>query len=103
MAWCTSSHSDQAATIVGRFVGKGLVGRFRGQADVEAAFSRIVPFPEAGPNSHRAEVLLSAFADAVVTLGADGVRRAIAADWPFPKESTWLMPIALPLAANIPL
>jgi hypothetical protein len=45
-----------------------------GQANVEAAFSTIVPLPAAGPNSHRAEVLLSAFADVVVTLGADGVR-----------------------------
>lgn len=45
-----------------------------GQANVEAAFSKIVPLPVAGPNSHRDEILLSAFADAVVTLGAGAVR-----------------------------
>jgi hypothetical protein len=36
-------------------------------------FVTIVPFPMAGPNSHRSEILLTAFADAVVTSGSDGV------------------------------
>jgi hypothetical protein len=33
-------------------------------------FHRVVPFPDAGPNSMRAEVLLTAFADDVVTFDA---------------------------------
>jgi hypothetical protein len=37
------------------------------------AFARIVPLPVAGPNSHRSEILLAAFADAVVTSGSDGI------------------------------
>ncbi|MBI3971022.1 MAG: hypothetical protein HY332_07005 [Chloroflexi bacterium] len=46
-------------------------------ADVEKVFRRIVPFPEAGPNSMRAEVLLAAFCRDVVTQGS-GRRLAIA-------------------------
>ena len=38
----------------------------------EALFFRIVALPEAGPNSMRAEVLLTAFAQKVVTVGANG-------------------------------
>jgi hypothetical protein len=37
------------------------------------AFTRIVPFPAAGQNSFHSEILLTAFADVVVTSGADGV------------------------------
>jgi hypothetical protein len=37
----------------------------------EAFFFRIVAFPEAGPNSMRAEILLTAFAQQVVTVSAD--------------------------------
>jgi hypothetical protein len=33
-------------------------------------FERIVPFPEAGPNSMRSEVLLTAFADDVIVFDA---------------------------------
>lgn len=44
-----------------------------GHADVKVAFSRIVPLSGL-INSHRSEVLLSAFADAVVTSGTDGTR-----------------------------
>jgi hypothetical protein len=38
-----------------------------------AAFSRILPLPGAGANSMRSEVLLTAFAECVVTAGTDGV------------------------------
>jgi hypothetical protein len=44
-----------------------------GHAHVDVAFSRIVPLPGL-VNSHRSEILLSAFADAVVTFGTDGIR-----------------------------
>ena len=37
----------------------------------EELFFRIVAFPEAGPNSMRAEILLTAFAQQVVTVSAD--------------------------------
>jgi len=37
-----------------------------------APFFNIIPFPAAGQNYFRSEVLLTAFADAVVTRGADG-------------------------------
>jgi hypothetical protein len=37
------------------------------------AFARIVPFPVAGPNSHHSEILLTAFAEAIVTSGSDGI------------------------------
>jgi hypothetical protein len=36
-------------------------------------FHTIVAFPAAGPNTHRAEVMLTAFAVAVVTCGTDGL------------------------------
>jgi hypothetical protein len=49
-----------------------LVGE--GRANVDIAFSKIVPFPEAGVNSFRSEILLSAFADAVITVDASGTR-----------------------------
>jgi hypothetical protein len=39
---------------------------------VEDYFSRIVPLPQAGPNSMRGEVLLVAFARDVVSQGEDG-------------------------------
>lgn len=39
---------------------------------VAEAFNRIRPFPTAGRNAMRAEVLLSAFADDVAVYGADG-------------------------------
>lgn len=35
-------------------------------------FRRLLPFPEAGVNSMRSEVLLSAFAEAVITVGPEG-------------------------------
>ena len=38
------------------------------------AFTRILPFPEAGVNAMRDEVLLTAFADAVVIIGSTGVQ-----------------------------
>jgi hypothetical protein len=40
----------------------------------EDAFTRMSPFPEAGPNSVRPEVLLTAFATHVATWGAPGAR-----------------------------
>jgi hypothetical protein len=46
-------------------VGRGGIG----------AFTRIAPFPAAGPNSMHSEILLTAFADNVVTSSAvDGVK-----------------------------
>jgi hypothetical protein len=38
------------------------------------AFSRIVSWPEMGANSFHGEILLAAFADAVVTSGTDGIK-----------------------------
>lgn len=38
--------------------------------DVKETFSHVLPFPEAGVNAMRSEVLLLAFADAVVTTAA---------------------------------
>ena len=38
---------------------------------VDALFSRIVPFPQAGPNSMHNEVLLAAFAHDIVVQGGD--------------------------------
>jgi hypothetical protein len=38
----------------------------------EALFFHIVALPEAGPNSMRAEILLTAFAQKVVTVGTNG-------------------------------
>jgi hypothetical protein len=36
------------------------------------AFQQIVPFPEAGANSMRSEILLSAFAEVTITIGPEG-------------------------------
>jgi hypothetical protein len=47
------------------------------EANPVSAFSRILPFPEAGPNSMRAEVLIGAFATTAVTVGA-GERLVVA-------------------------
>lgn len=47
-------------------------------------FRRIVPFPEAGVNSMRSEVLLTAFADDVLTWGEDDAPHRVkgaADDW----------------------
>ena len=41
---------------------------------VDHLFSRMLPLPEAGPNSMRGEILLSAFASDVVTVGAGEAR-----------------------------
>jgi hypothetical protein len=43
---------------------------------VREAFIRVIPFPEAGVNSMRSEILLTAFAEQVVT-AADGARECI--------------------------
>jgi hypothetical protein len=43
-----------------------------------SVFSRIVPLPKAGPNSMRGEVLLSAFADAVLTVDGNGLHWIVA-------------------------
>jgi hypothetical protein len=42
------------------------------QTGVNDVFSKIIPFPQAGVNSMRSEVLLSAFADDVFTADASG-------------------------------
>jgi hypothetical protein len=52
-------------------------------ATEEELFTRIVPFPEAGANSMRAEVLLAAFATDIVTMKQGNprvIKGAIAAD-----------------------
>jgi hypothetical protein len=51
-------------------------------------FFNIVAFPAAGDNSHRAEVLLTAFADAVVTCGVEGCAWIVgdADHWPLPDR-----------------
>lgn len=36
-------------------------------------FSKIIPFPAAGQNCHRFEILLMAFCDSIVSTGSDGV------------------------------
>ena len=41
------------------------------QYTMKELFVRIVPLPEAGANSMRAEILLTAFTDAVITVGGD--------------------------------
>ena len=56
--WVVSSEKDWLATPCGT---TSLV-----------PFSRIVPFPKAGQNCHRSEILLSALADCVVTFGSEG-------------------------------
>lgn len=48
---------------------------------VEDLFSRIIPFPQAGANSMHSEVLLTAFADDVVTWNHRG-RRIVKGDVP---------------------
>lgn len=70
--WMISSHIDWLATESG--------------ATTEMAFSRVLPFAIAGQNSMRSEVLLSAFTDAVVTWGQDGVK------WINGNESTVKLP-----------
>jgi hypothetical protein len=40
-------------------------------------FQQVVPFPEGGQNACRSEVLATAFADAVVTVGQDGNLRIV--------------------------
>lgn len=53
----------------------------------EELFFHIVPFPEAGPNSMRAEILLTAFAHKVITVGPKGhvsVKGEVA-----PSEDIW--------------
>jgi hypothetical protein len=44
-----------------------------GDADVMGNFSTIKPLPAGGRNAHRAEILLVAFADAVVTVDLKGL------------------------------
>lgn len=71
------------------------------EADPVSAFSRMLPLPEAGPNSMRAEVLIKAFARTAVTVGAGG-RHVVAGDvknddpiWTFlENHSEWRRAIA---------
>jgi len=55
---------------------------------IQDIFSRILPLPQAGPNSMRGEVLLTAFARDVITQGIDGQHvikgSALASDNPWP-------------------
>ena len=70
------------------------------------AFVRIVPFPEAGANSMRSEVLLTAFAEQVVT-AADGVRECVKGDvadadpvWRLLPSSGWARVVAFRLCRS---
>ena len=53
-------------------------------------FFQLAPFPEGGQNSHRAEILLTAFAAAVVNAGSDGVEWIVsnAEHHPLPDTAT---------------
>ena len=53
-----------------------------------APFRRFVPMPNAGQNCDRAEVIIAALTDAVVTLGVDGVTwiSGESALWPLPGD-----------------
>ena len=60
--------------------------------DERSLFSNIVPFPQVGPNSMRSEVLLTAFADDVVTFTPDRADvlkgdAGVAGDGPLDGES----------------
>jgi hypothetical protein len=71
------------------------------EADPVAAFSRMLPFPEAGPNSMRAEVLIAAFAATAITVGR-GDRHVVAGEveasdpiWTFLEDhSDWKRVVA---------
>ncbi|MCX7360351.1 MAG: hypothetical protein NTV97_00415 [Alphaproteobacteria bacterium] len=53
-------------------------------------FFHVMPYPEGGQNSHRAEILLSAFAAAVISVGSDGVEWIVsnADHHPLPDDAT---------------
>ena len=71
------------------------------EADPVAAFNRMLPLPEAGPNSMRAEVLVKAFAETAVTVGS-GERYVVAGEveasdpiWTFLEDhSDWKRVVA---------
>jgi len=70
------------------------------------AFERIVPFPEAGVNSMRSEVLLTAFAERVVTV-AVGARECIKGNvadadqiWRVLPTAEWARLVAFRLCAS---
>ena len=52
-----------------------------GEGSDETAFSKIVPFPEAGDNSMRAEILATAFCSAVIT-SSDGLKKVVSGSVP---------------------
>jgi len=56
------------------------------------AFSRIVSWPEIGVNSFHGEILLAAFADAVVTSGTDGIK------WITSAPGKFVLPVGVNLS-----
>lgn len=54
---------------------------------IDHLFRRIVPFPQAGPNSMHSEILLTAFAEDVLTWGSDG--RQVFKGQALPSDSIW--------------
>jgi hypothetical protein len=77
----------------------------RSSADMRSAFDKIVPFPEAGINSMRSEVLLSAFAQDIFTADATGhevIKGAAPKDpdvYRAAKEENWARVVAFRFAA----
>ena len=59
---------------------------------VDNAFSRIVSWPETGANSFHGEILLAAFADAIVTCGNDGIK------WISGGDSKFTLPTGINLS-----
>jgi hypothetical protein len=58
----------------------------------DSAFLRIVPWPEIGANSFHGEILLAAFADALVTFGTDGIK------WINGTPGTFVPPVGVNLS-----
>jgi hypothetical protein len=59
---------------------------------VDNAFSRIISWPEIGANSFHGEILLAAFADAIVTSGIDGIK------WISGGDSKFTLPTGINLS-----
>ncbi len=72
---------------------------------IRELFNRVIPFPEAGVNSMRSEVLVSAFADDVVTSngGSSEVLKGVSAgheSLSVPNDPSWARVVAFRLAPN---
>jgi len=51
---------------------------------VDMLFSRVIPFPEQGPASHRPEIYVAAFAEEAYVLRDDGFLQVVGAGLPYP-------------------